>query len=60
MAAEWPATFSDAAVQACLMLKGLFGLPLRQTSGLVASLLKLAKRDWPVADDSHSVGARMI
>ena len=26
-----PATFSDAAIQACLMLKGLFGLPLRQS-----------------------------
>jgi hypothetical protein len=34
------------------MLKGLFGLPLRQTSGLVASLLALAKLDWPVPDYS--------
>jgi hypothetical protein len=47
-----PATFSDAAIQACLMLKALFGLPLRQTTGLVASLLKLAKLDWPVPDFS--------
>ena len=36
-------TFSDAAIQFCLMVKGLFGLPLRQTTGMVASLLKLAK-----------------
>jgi hypothetical protein len=47
-----PAIFSDAAIQACLMLKALFGLPLRQTSGLVASLLRLAKLDWPVPDYS--------
>jgi hypothetical protein len=32
-----PASFSDAAIQTCLMLKALFGLPLRQTTGLVAS-----------------------
>ncbi len=47
-----PATFSDAAIQTCLLLKALFGLPLRQTTGLVASLLKLAKLDWPVPDFS--------
>jgi hypothetical protein len=47
-----PTTFSDAAIQTCLMLKALFGLPLRQTTGLVASLLKLAKLDWPVPDFS--------
>ena len=47
-----PATFSDAAIQTCLMLKALLGLPLRQTTGLVASLLKLAKLDWPVPDFS--------
>ena len=47
-----PATFSDAAIQTCLMLKALFGLALRQATGLVASLLKLAKLDWPVPDFS--------
>ncbi len=57
LAASWgrrgrPATFSDAAIQTCLMLKALFGLPLRQTEGLVASLLKLAGLDWPVPDFS--------
>lgn len=36
------ATFTDAAIRACLTLKALFGLPLRQTTGLVASLLKRA------------------
>lgn len=43
---------SDAAIQACLTIKVLFGLPLRQTTGFVASLLKLAGLDWPVPDFS--------
>lgn len=34
-------TYSDAAIQACLTLKVLFGLPLRQTTEFVESLLKL-------------------
>ena len=46
------ATFTDAAIQACLTLKALFGLPLRQTTGLVSSLLALAGLDWPVPDFS--------
>ena len=46
------ATFTDAAIQACLTLKALFGLPLRQTTGLVESLLKLAGLDWSVPDFS--------
>ena len=47
-----PAVFSDAAIQFCLSIKILFKLPLRQTSGMVASLLKLAGLDWPVPDFS--------
>ena len=39
-------TFSDAAIQFCLTIKGLFGLALRQAMvmgmGMVESLLKLA------------------
>ena len=46
------ATFTDTAIQACLTLKALFGLPLRQTTGLVASLLELAGLDWVVPDFS--------
>jgi hypothetical protein len=45
-------TFSDAAIQACLTVKVLFGLPLRQTTGFMASLLELAGLDWPVPDCS--------
>ena len=44
--------FADAAIQACLTLKALFGLPLRQATGMVASLLELAGLDWPVPDFS--------
>ena len=44
------ATFTDAAIQACLTLKALFGLPLRQTTGLVASLLELVGLDWALPD----------
>ena len=45
-----PAIFSDAAIQFCLTIKVLFKLPLRQTTGMVASLLKLANLDWAVPD----------
>ena len=47
-----PATFTDAAIQTCLTLKALFGLPLRQATGLVESLLQLAGLDWSVPDFS--------
>ena len=44
--------FSDAAIQACLTMKVLFGMPLRQTTGFVESLLRLAGLDWKVPDFS--------
>ena len=44
--------FSDAAVQVCLTMKVLFGMPLRQTTGFVESLLRLAGLDWKVPDFS--------
>ncbi|WP_037372424.1 IS5/IS1182 family transposase, partial [Salipiger mucosus] len=47
-----PPVFSNAAIQFCLSIKVLFKLPLRQTAGLVASLLRLAGLDWPVPDYS--------
>ena len=47
-----PETFSDAAIQFCLSIKVLFGLALRQTIGMVGSLLKMAGLDWPVPDFS--------
>ena len=45
-------TFSDSAIQACLTTRVLFGLPLRQTTGFVRRLLRLAGLDWPVTDFS--------
>ncbi|CUH48216.1 IS5 family transposase [Ruegeria atlantica] len=45
-------SFSDAAIQTCLTLKVLFGLPLRQTTGFVESLLRLVGLDWAVPDFS--------
>jgi hypothetical protein len=47
-----PAVFSDVAIQFCLMIKVLFKLRLRQTTGMVASLLKMADLDWTVPDYS--------
>lgn len=44
--------FSDAAIQACLTLKVLFGLPLRQATGFMQSLLQLIGLDWVVPDFS--------
>lgn len=44
--------FSDAAIQTCLTLKVLFGLPLRQTTGFGESLLRLVGLDWAVPDFS--------
>lgn len=45
-----PRRFSDSAIELCLTLKALFNLPLRQVTGLVASLIKLVGLDWPVPD----------
>lgn len=45
-----PPVFSDAAIQFCLMVKVLFGLPLRQTTGMVGRILKMAGLDWPVCN----------
>jgi hypothetical protein len=45
-------SFSDAAIQTCLTMKVLFGLPLRQTTGFVQSLLKLVNLGWMVPDFS--------
>lgn len=46
------AVYCDAAIQFCLSLKCLFGLPLRQHLGLLESLLKLSALNWPVPDFS--------
>lgn len=45
-------SYSVAAIQTCLTLKVLFGFALRQTTGFVESLLRLAGLDWSVPDFS--------
>ena len=45
-------SFSDEAIQMCLTMKVLFGMPLRQTTGFVQSLLRLVGLDWRVPDFS--------
>ena len=45
-------TFTDAAIQFCLSIKCLFGLALRQSLGLIQSLLRLAGLNWRVPDFS--------
>ncbi|MBM2885064.1 transposase [Chromobacterium phragmitis] len=47
-----PAKFTDAAIQFCLSIKCLFNLPLRQSLGMVQSLLQLAGLDWPTRDSA--------
>jgi len=45
-----PERFSAAAIQFCLSIKVLLGLPLRQTTGFVESVLALSGLDCPVPD----------
>ncbi len=42
--------YSDAAIQACLSIKVVFGLPLRQATGFVESRLERVGLDWAVPD----------
>lgn len=45
-----PPVFCDAAIRFCLMVKLLFGLPLRQTTGMVSSILQMAGQECSVPD----------
>lgn len=45
-------TYNDIAIQACLMMKFLFGMALLQVAGFVESLLHLFSRDWTMPDFS--------
>lgn len=44
--------YSDLAIETCLTLRAVFGLPLRQTQGFVRSLLRLMQIDAPIPDFS--------
>jgi transposase len=45
-----PARYSDVAIETGLMLRLAFGRPLRQTEGLLGSLMRLLGLDLPVPD----------
>ena len=49
-------TFTDAAIQFCLSIKGLFGLAQRQSLGLVQRRLELARLTWRVPGNAGRVG----
>lgn len=43
-------TYSDTAIQCCLMIKSLFRLSLRMVTGFVQSLIQLFGLDWAAPD----------
>ena len=45
-------TYSDTAIQSCLMIKSLFRLSLRMVTGFVQSLIHLCRLDWTAPDYS--------
>lgn len=45
-------TYSDTAIQYCLMIKSLFRLSLRMVTGFVQSLIKLSGLNWTAPDYS--------
>ena len=51
-------TYSDTAIQCCLMIKSLFRLSLRMVTGFVQSLIKLSGLDWTAPD--YSTLCRMM
>ena len=42
--------YSDLAITTALTLRAVFRLPLRQTEGLIGSILELLNLDLPVPD----------
>ena len=50
-------TYSDTAIQCCLMIKSLFRLSLRMVTGFVQSLIKLCELDW-IAPDYSTLSRR--
>ncbi len=43
-------TYSDTAIQCCLMIKSLFRLSLRMVTGFVQSLIRLCGLSWTAPD----------
>ena len=46
-------SYSDLAIATALTLRAVFRLALRQTEGLIGSILQLLDLDLPVPDHSH-------
>ena len=49
--------FSDVAIETALILRLVFGLPLRQTEGFVRSVLALMGADLDAPDSHHTLAA---
>ena len=47
-----PRVYSDLAIECMVMLKAVYGLPLRTTQGLLNSVMSLMGVDLPVPDDT--------
>lgn len=43
-------TYSDRAIEACLALKAVYGLPLRALAGFIQSIFQLSEIELPVPD----------
>ena len=53
-------TYSDIAIQCCLMIKSLFRLSLRMVTGFVQSLIKLCGLDWTTPNISDIRTQRFV
>ena len=53
-------TYSDTAIQCCLMIKSLFRLSLRMVTGFVQSLIHLCRLDWTPPDIPPSAEDKSI
>ena len=54
-----PKSYSDAAIESCLMIRQVYHLPLRQTEGLIRSLIRLM--DCPItAPDYTTLSKRSL
>ena len=53
-------TYSDTAIQCCLMIKSLFRLYLRMVTGFVQSLIKLCGLNWTTPNISDIRTVRFV
>lgn len=53
-------SYSGPAIQTCLTMKVLFGMALRQTTGVVGTLLRPIGLDWNLPDFSTLIRRQKI